>query len=192
MISNYALTSDQVQIAVEAIKVNKPVYADVLDFYGRIFDAQEMSKGRIRMQPLQIPQEICAVKAREKLPLIEINEFLFDKIEAGRLFFVICNLVKENNPKLAADAETILNALDKTIKPDELFLGLLHAEDTLYEKIADELKIASTTLGFISYNSLKPSLSVCADQLSSYLNKEEKEIRVDLCNNQRPPAELGV
>ena len=69
--------------------------------------------------------------------------------------------------------ETILNALDKIIKPDELFSGLLHGEDTLYEKIAEELKIDNTTLGFISYNSLKPSLSVCADQLSSYLNEEE-------------------
>jgi FdhE protein len=173
MISNYALTSDQLKDAVDAIKMNKPVYADILDFYGKIFDAQEMSKARIQIPGLQISQEMLAIKALEKLPLIDINEFLFDKIEAARLFFALCNLVKEGNLKLAADAKTILNALDKIIKPEDLFSGLLHGEDTLYEKIADELNIDNTTLGFISYNSLKPSLSVCADQLSSYLNKEE-------------------
>ncbi|MGD8208938.1 MAG: hypothetical protein PVF32_03700 [Desulfobacterales bacterium] len=160
MISNYALTSDQLKDAVDAIKMNKPVYAETIDFYGRIFNAQEMSKARIQIPTLQISQEMLAVKAREKLPLIDINEFLFDKIEAARLFFAICNLVKEGNLKLAADAKTILNALDKIIKPEDLFSGLLHGEDTLYEKIADELKIDHATLGFISYNSQKGFLPV--------------------------------
>ena len=173
MTSNSVLTSDQVKNAVEAIKIYRPVYAEILDFYGRIFDAQELSKGRIQIQPLQISPEMRTVKARENFSLIEIKEFLFDDIEAGRLFFFICNLAKEANPKLAADAETILKAADKVIKPNELFSGLLHGDDAMYQKIAAELDIADTTLGFISYNSLKPSLAVCADQLSSYLNTEE-------------------
>jgi len=173
MTFNLALTPDQVKYAVEAIKMNKPVYAEILDFYGRIFEAQEMSKDRIQIQPLQISPEMRTVKAREKFSLIEIKEFLFDDIEAGKLFFFICNLAKEANPQLAADAETILQAADNVIKTGELFSGLLNGEDTLYQKIAGELEIADTTLGFISYNSLKPSLSVCADQLSSYLNEEE-------------------
>ena len=173
MTLNLALTSDQVKNAVATIKLNKPVYSDMLDFYGRIFDAQEMSKGRIQMQPLQISEEMLTVKTREQFSLIEIKEFLFDEVEADRLFGVICNLAKEANPKLAADAAAILKAVDKAIKPGELFSGLLNAEDSLYEKIAGELEIADTTLGFISYSSLKPSLSVCADQLSFYLNKEE-------------------
>ena len=54
MTLNLAVTSDQVKNAVAYIKLNKPVYADMLDFYGKIFDEQEMSKGRIQIQPLQI------------------------------------------------------------------------------------------------------------------------------------------
>jgi FdhE protein len=173
MTLNLALTSDQVKNAVETVKMNKPVYADMLDFYGKIFDAQEMSKSRIQIQPLDISQEMRTVKARAQFSLIEIKEFLFDETEAGRLFWVICNLAQEANPRLAADATAILKAVDNVIKPGELFSGLLNGEDPLYEKIAGQLKISGTTLGFISYNSLKPSLSLCADQLSSYLNKEE-------------------
>jgi len=173
MTLNLALTSDQVKKVVETVKLNKPVYADMLDFYGKIFAAQEMSKGRIQIQPLQISEEMRNVKVSEQFSLIAIKEFLFDEPEAGRLFFVICNLAKEANPKLAADAAAILKAVDNVIKPGELFSGLLNGEDPLYEKIAGELKISETTLGFISYNSLKPSLSLCADQLSAYLKKED-------------------
>jgi FdhE protein len=172
MSSNFALKPDQIKKAVEAIKLNKPVYADMLDFYGRLFDAQETSRSRVQLQPLQISEEMRTAEAQGKFPLIEIKDFLFDEIEAGRLFGVICNLAKEASPAMAADAETILNAVDKVIKPGKLFSGLLDGADALYQKIAGELKIANSTLGFLSYNSLKPSLSVCADQLSSYLKKE--------------------
>ena len=173
MTFNLTLTSDQVKQAVEATKKEKPVYSDILDFYGRIFELQELSKSRIQIQPLQISQELCAVKAREKFPLIEIKDFAFDEAEAGKLFIAICNLAKESNPKLAADAAAILNAIGKEIIPAELVGSLLDGKAHLCQKIAGEIEISATTLGFFSYNSILPSLSVCADQLSIYLDREE-------------------
>jgi FdhE protein len=173
MPSNTTPTSDQLGHTVEIIKAKKPVYAELLDFYGRIFEAQQLSQGRSQIQPLEISEEMRALKAREKFPLIEIREFSFDETEASRLFCVICNLVKETNPKLSADAETILKAVDNVIIPGKLFSGLLNGDDAWYKKITAKIKIANTTLYYISYNSLKPSLLLCADQLSAYLNKKE-------------------
>ena len=170
---NFALTSDQVKRAVETVINNKPAYSDMLGFYGRLFVAQEESNSRLQIEPLRIQDDVRAVKAREKFPLIEIQDFAYDKVESANLFATLCNLAKEASPKLAADAAAILKAEDKVIIPGELFSGLLNGDDALYEKIAGKLDIADTTLGFITYNSLKPSLSVCADQLSSYLNKED-------------------
>ena len=173
MTINFVLTTSQVKNTVQTIRVNKPVYADMLDFYGRIFEAQESSKSRIQIRPIQISAEMLRVKAQEKLPLIEIKDFLFDEDEASRLFTIICIHVKEANPKLSADAVTILDAIDTVIIPGKLFSGLLAGEEAVYQKIADKLKVTGSTLSFISYNSLKPSLAVCAEQLSSYLNKAE-------------------
>jgi len=173
MTSYLALTSDQIDKAVEAVKKSKPVYADLLDFYGRIFDSQEDSKGRIQIEPLQISDAMLSVKTREQLPLIGIEEFVYDDIESGNLFITICNLAKEANPKLAASAKVILKAVDAALKPDVLFSGLIDGNEALFENIADEFEIDKQVLGFITYNSLKPSLAACADQLSSYLNKEE-------------------
>ena len=173
MKENLALTSDQVKRAVEAVKKNKPVYAEILEFYGRMFAAQQESVSRLQMEPLQIPQEVRSLKAREKFPLIEINQFTYDKIESVSLFISICRLTHEANPKLAGAAQRILNAVDDSVSPEALFAALLSGDEALFENISAELEIEKQVLGFITYNSLKPSLCTCADQLSSYLNQSE-------------------
>jgi FdhE protein len=185
---NFALTSDQVKKSVETVINNKPAYSDLLGFYGRLFVAQEESNSRLRIEPLGIPDDVRAVKAREKFPLIEIQDFAYDKVESANLFVTLCNLAKEASPRLAPDAAAILKTIDKVIKPGQLFSGLLNGDDTMYEKIAGKLNIADTSLGFIAYNSLKPSLSVCADQLSTFLSKEEPWLKgyCPICGS--PPA----
>ncbi len=107
MTSYLALTSEQVKKAVEAVKKNKPVYAEILNFYGGVFDAQEACKGRIHLEPLQLSEELQNAKAREKLPLIEIEEFIYDDNESANLFLTLCHLAAETNPKLSAAAEVI-------------------------------------------------------------------------------------
>jgi FdhE protein len=173
MTPNLALTSDQVITAVEAVKKTKPVYAEILKFYGPLFVAQQESMSRLRIEPLKIPADVRSVKAREKLPLIEIHEFAYDQIESVDLFMAICRLAKEANPKLAGSAEVLLNAVDSNFKPDTLFSGLLNGNEALFENMSAEHAIDKQVLGFITYNSLKPSLCACADQLSAYLNKSE-------------------
>lgn len=42
----------------------------MLSFYGKIFIAQEDAKSNIKVKPIHIPAEVLAVKAREKLPLV--------------------------------------------------------------------------------------------------------------------------
>ena len=173
MPSYLALTSEQVKKAVETVIKSKPVYAEILDFYAGVFDAQEDCKGRLQLEPLQLSEELQTAKEREKLPLIEIEEFIYDATESANLFLALCHLAKEANPKLSATAGAILKAVDTTIKPDALFSGLLKGNEALFENMASELKIEKPVLGFFTYNSLKPSLSACADQLAVYLNQNE-------------------
>ena len=102
MTANFALTPDQVKRAVDTAIRNNPAYVDILGFYGRLFDAQEKSKSRLRIEPLLIPDDVRAVKAQEKFPLIEIKDFVYDKVESANLFVAIGKLAEEANPKLAA------------------------------------------------------------------------------------------
>jgi FdhE protein len=186
MPSYLALTSEQVKKAVAAVKKSKPAYAEILDFYGGVFDAQQECKGRIHLEPLQIPEELQAAKAREKLPLIEIEAFIYDPDESAKLFLTLCQLATEANPKLSAAGATILNAVDDTtVKPDALFAGLLNGDEAIFENVANQLGIEKPVLGFLTYNSIKPCLGACADQLAVYLNPDEPWLQgyCPICGN---------
>lgn len=173
MTSYLALSSEQVQKAVASVKKDKAVYADILDFYGRVFDAQENCKSRLMLEPLQLSEELRTARSREKLPLIEIEEFVYDESESANLFQTLCQLAIEANPKLSAAAGAILKAVGKTLDPGELFRGLLNGNEALFENIFDELAIDKPMLGFFTYNSLKPSLCACSEQLATYLTRQE-------------------
>ncbi len=173
MTANFALTPDQVKRAVDTVIQNNPVYADILGFYGRLFEAQEESKSRLRIEPLQIPDDVLAVKAQEKFPLIEIKDFAYDQVESANLFVTIGKLATEASPKLAASASILLKAVDTNLEPQSLFSALLNGNEALFENISGELEIEKQVLGFITYNSLKPCLCTGAVQLSAYLSKNE-------------------
>ncbi|CAB1055636.1 hypothetical protein D1BOALGB6SA_369 [Olavius sp. associated proteobacterium Delta 1] len=173
MTVNFALTPGQVNKAVETVIKNNPVYTDMLAFYGPLFDAQEESKTRLRIEPLQIADDVRAVKTQEKFPLIEIKDFAYDKTESTNLFITIGRLAQEANPKLAASASILIKAVDTNLEPERLFNAILNGNEALFENVSEALDIEKQVLGFMTYNSLKPSLCTGADQLSAYLSKDE-------------------
>ncbi len=177
MTTDFALSPDQVEKAVETAIKNNPAYADMLSFYGRLFVAQEKSKARLQIEPLNIPNDVLIVKKREKFPLIEIKDFPYDKNESTSLFITICNLAKKANPKLAASASILLNADDRDAKPESLMSALLNGNEAIFENVSEKLEIEKQILGLITYHSLKPSLSSGAIQLSVYLDKDEPGLR---------------
>ena len=173
MISYLALTAAQAKKTVAAVKTSKPVYAELLEFYGELFIIQEECKNRIRLDPIHISDKMQVIKAREKLPLIDINDFVYDNSESSELFITICQLAKETTSKLSDSAKIILEGVETKLVLKDLFSGLLNGNEAIFETFSAELEIEKQVLGFMTYNSLKPSLCVCADQLAVYLNKSE-------------------
>ena len=185
MTSYLALTSGQVKEAVATVKKIKPVYADILDFYERVFEVQEEGRGRTRLEPLHISEELLTAKARQKLPLIGIEGFIYDAHESTNLFLKLCHLASQANPRLSAAARIIRKAVETTIKPEVLFTGLLRSDEALFENTANELEVEKTVLGFFTYNSLNPSIRACADQLAVYLTQNEPWLQgyCPICGN---------
>ena len=75
MTADLAITSQQVKQAAAALKKLRPAYTDLLNFYEKIFMAQEDSKSQIKIDPLKISEEILALKKKEKFSLIDLAEF---------------------------------------------------------------------------------------------------------------------
>ena len=173
MTAHLAITSQQIKQAAAALKKARPAYADLLNFYEKIFVAQEDSKSEIKIDPLKISEAILALKKKEKFSLIDMSEFGLAPDAAIALLERICRIVETANPEMADSARVIRKAIaSETLDPQSLFAALLKAEDTYFEKVEKDLGIEKRALAFVTYSSIKPSVVHCAEQLASYLDPD--------------------
>jgi len=175
MTATLAITSQQIKQATAALKKLRPAYADLFNFYEKIFVAQENSKSHIQIEPLKISEEILALKKKEKFSLIAMADFKVDAKSAIALLERICQIVKAANPDMADSAQAIQKAIaSEELNPRLLFAALLKAEDNYFNKIEKNLGIGKKALAFVVYSSTKPSVTHCAEQLSFYLDPAQQ------------------
>ncbi|MDQ1330456.1 MAG: hypothetical protein QG578_719 [Thermodesulfobacteriota bacterium] len=165
--------SDKIKRTANAVKKIRPAYSKILDFYEKIFSAQEKSAAKTEIKPAQIADNIVSIKAKEKFPLISISEFLVDVNASRKLFKKLCKIINksENHMSSAAEAVFIANE-NKQIDFNELYAALLHDNDAYFVNIASEIKADKDVLAFVTYNSIRPSLSMFAESASKYLDKD--------------------
>lgn len=168
-----AITPQQVKQAAAALKKARPSYADLLNFYEKIFVAQEDSKNTIKIEPIKISEEILALKKKEKFSLIDMSEFELEPHAAITLLEHVCQIIEAANPEMADSARAIQKAVaSATLDPQPLFKALLKAEDAYFKKVEKNLGIEKNALAFVAYSSIKPSVVHCAEQLASYLDPD--------------------
>jgi FdhE protein len=164
-----AFSPEQIHAAAQALHRLRPAYKELLRFYEKIFLIQEASKSRVTLEPVHITPELRAIKHREKLPLVDVSDFSFDPRSARDLLLKICDIIQSHNREMADAASAIVRGLDQEIEPLVFFSSLLKGDDAYFDKMAAALEIDKNALAFVAYNSLKPSVSLCAEQLSLYL-----------------------
>jgi len=173
MTDNWTSAADRIHKAADGLKQLRPLYADILTFYAKLFSVQEESKAQIDLQPIKVSLEILAIKAREMLPLVAMSDFVVDIPSADKLLNQICRIIKKYNPSMANSADVVIQAIGTQIAIEELFGCLLNADDVYFEKKAKEIGIEKNVLAFLAYNSMKPSLMLCAEQLAAYLADDQ-------------------
>jgi FdhE protein len=164
---------DRIKKAAGAIKKIRPAYSKIIDFYGKIFTAQEKSAAKTEIKPIELPDDIVSIKAKEKFPLISLSEFSIDVNSSRKLFKKICKIINKSGNHMSSAAELIFNANEsKLIDFNQLFSALLNDDETSFGNIAAKLKTGGDALAFITYNSIKPSLSISAASVSKYLDQD--------------------
>lgn len=165
--------STQMITTADVIKQVRPAYADILDFYSRVFAAQEKSKERISIPPIESDPDLLAVRKKNALPLIDPSEFRIDQDAAVALFMDICNLAREMAPRLAEDAAIMKTAVqDGRIDLDALFSALLDSRLELLEKTALAICVPAEHLSMIIYLSMAPGIETAAQQLGVHLSQQ--------------------
>jgi len=166
-------TPEMIKKSAGIIKKLRPAYSKILDFYEKIFTAQEKSAAKTEIKPVQLADDIISIKAKENFPLFCLSEFAVDVNSSRKLFKKICKIINKSENHMSYAAETIFAANEnKKIDFNELYAALLHDDDASFGNIASKLKTDRDTLAFITYNSIKPSLSIFAESASKYLDKD--------------------
>ncbi len=164
-----AFSPEQIHAAAQALLRLRPAYKELLRFYEKIFIVQEASKSSVSLEPVQMSSELRAIKRREKLPLVDVSDFSFDPRSARDLLLKICDIIQSHNREMADAARAIVRGLDQKIEPLVFFNSLLKGDDAYFDKTAAALETDKNALAFVAYNSIKPSVALCAEQLSGYL-----------------------
>lgn len=170
-----AREADQIEAAALALKTSKPDYSVLIDFYTRIFKAQEDSKKQTRVTPPTLTPELVALKAREKFPLIGLADFDIDHEQATALCIQICRIASVDHAQMAPSAQSFVQALEAG-KTDlrELCLRLLQGDDAYFDATATQLNLARDALAFIVYSAMRPSLVACAEGLATHLAADKE------------------
>ncbi|MBW2165513.1 MAG: formate dehydrogenase accessory protein FdhE [Deltaproteobacteria bacterium] len=165
-------TAEQIKKAVSAIKALRPAYKDLLAFYEKLFLAQEASKKHIHLQPIKIPEDLLSVKRKEKFPLIARKDFTVDIKASEALLKEICQFACEANEVLYQAGIKLMDALDRgTVDASALLSKTLSEDDIYFDETAKSLEIDKEVLLFMAHGSIRPSLSLCAGQLATYIDK---------------------
>jgi FdhE protein len=188
MAQHSVFKSEDIKKAATALRKLRPAYSEMLDFYEKLFVSQEDSKDQIDIAPIQISDEMLAIKASEKLPLIDSDDFVIELDAASKLCITICETAQSANQHLAQSAQALLDLIDNDLDLKALFPQLLQASTAQIEEAAKQLDIEQNILAFFIYSSMNPSIRICAEQLSVYLDRQDpwQQGYCPICGN--PPV----
>jgi FdhE protein len=189
MPKNETAIAEQIKKAVRDIKALRPAYEGILAFYEKLFLAQEASKISIHLQPIEIPEDLLSVKRKEGFSLIARKDFVVDIKASEALLRAICRLAGKANEALAQAGKKLMDTLDKgTVDAPNLLSKTLSEDDVYFDETAKSLEMDRDVLLFMAHGSIRPSLSLCAEQLATYLDKDTlwKKGYCPVCGS--PPA----
>jgi FdhE protein len=189
MDDNSRMLSHQIKKAVAALRDARPAYKEILDFYEKLFLAQEATKNDIRLTSIDIPKDLLLIKQKEKFPLVNSMDFPIDVGSSEALLRKFCQFAGETNEVLADAGAKIMDALDRGMLDASVLFSKILGEDAAYwDELAGKLNTDKKILAFAAYSSIRPCLCLCAEQLATYLDKERhwEKGYCPICGN--PPA----
>ena len=165
------LTVDDIQRTVAAVKAERPAYEELLAFYEKVFLAREKAKELVRLTSIQIPDRLLAMKGKEGFPLTNRGGFTVDMEASEALLRALFKVAAETNEVLAEAGETLADALEKgRLDAARLFAAVLSEDSQGFHGLAEEFDVDENVLAFFGYNSVWPSVSLCTEQLTAYLD----------------------
>ena len=154
----------------DQILKKRPDYKDILNFYFRVFQAQEDIRQQIRIDPVSIDPSLLKKKLENGMPLIDSGDFVIDQNAAVRLLETLCDIAKVRSDELAGTADSLKSAIKKSrIHTETLFDAVVAGDGDVFSTFSETLGISARHLIMFAFLSASPAIEAGAEQLSVYL-----------------------
>jgi FdhE protein len=150
----------------------KPDYAEILRFYGKIFELHATASPRLYLRLPNVEKPIMDIRGKEGFPLIGREEFLIDVPSSTALFEAICTASKHANEKMRTNIQILEEAFSiNALRLEDLLKH--HADDTYLDLIIRDFAIDKAILKFLIHMSIYPSLHAHAEMLKDQINLKQ-------------------
>ncbi len=174
MFDNLVITSKEIESTSEILKSRIDFNQELINFYKNIFMVQEESKKDIDLDPIIIDTEVLKEKKAESKPLVALSDFEIDYKASYSLLKKLIKLIPVDNEVMTKSGKIILDLLDSgNFDFKDISKRLLTADFSYIVEFENKSGIEKGLLPFFIYNSIKPSITICSEQLSSYLKEDE-------------------
>ncbi|MEW6215733.1 MAG: formate dehydrogenase accessory protein FdhE [Nitrospirota bacterium] len=158
---------------IDVIEKKRPSHKEILEFFKDIIKEQYKIKPLIKVETVEINEEMSRQQMREGFPLIDKNEIKLDLNSATTLFKKICRAVQKKNKKIAPEIRRINQALRKNeIDLQELFKKLIARDKGYLDSVGGKTELNRWLLTFLAESSINPVLEAYAERLKSYVEQE--------------------
>jgi len=150
----------------------KPDYAEILRFYGKIFELYATASPRLNLKLPKVEKPIMDIREMEGFPLIIREEFLIDVPSSTALFEAICTASKHANEKMRINIQILEEAFSvNALRLEDLLKH--HADDTYLDLVLRDFAIDRAVLKFLIHMSIYPSLHAHAGMLTDQINLKQ-------------------
>ncbi len=156
---------------IQQIKKKRPGYGEILDFYQKVRESQEVVKPTLKIDSIQIKKEWKDLLSKEGFSLLQRQDFPLDIKISVNLFEALCQIAKDSTPHMAEQVRKITEALDsKRLDLKELLKEGVNEQKV--EKIVVELGLDKKVFSFLIQSSTRPSIEAGVEQLLSEIDPE--------------------
>lgn len=167
------IMDNELEIKLERIKIlckQKPSHKEVLGFLKKVITAQAKVKADIKMEDVNIDQQIVKMKAKEGFPLLDKQALKFDVGLAKGLFKKMSQILRNRVPE---DIEQINQALKtKELNIESLLKNALRENGNYINNVAQKLRVKPAVISFLVKNTLKPFFEVYAESTKDYVDQQ--------------------
>jgi len=166
--TDVAASLDEIARAVDDSARRRPAYRPLLEYYGKVFAAQETARQHIQLPAPELDETAVALRQTRGFGLISLSEFPIDTEVSKALLGELCHILAASRPEHSTAAARLADSMAAGDRdPQPLFRAILDAADAPVAVAAGELGLPGEVLSALLYQSLQPSLRHASEQMAA-------------------------